>query len=298
MSALTSSDMPGLYQAADAASAKAQRYYVAVVATDLFFMLTGAVLGAISVSGDEPRKLMALASTIAIAIGFVLFMTLKVQKQSSTWYEGRAVAEAAKTSAWRFMMRAHPYGSDMPDAAAEKNFASSMDDLLKDHRHLAGALPAALAREPLISDRMRDVRLQPLNERKALYLDARVSDQQRWYTDKAEYNSSRARVMFALVILCHALALVGAITTLVLPDPRLNLTGVFAALASAFIAWTHLRKYEEMASVYGLTGQALRSAQDRAGHITAQADFSTFVDEAESAIARENAAWLATRDSG
>jgi hypothetical protein len=117
-----------------------------------------------------------------------------------------------------------------------------------------------------------------------------------WYAVKAQHNSRRARQLFSLVIACHAFALVAAIAYVRWPGARLNMTGVFAALAAAAVAWTQLKQYEEQANVYGITAQELRSMEELGRHVTSDEALSRFVEEAESAITRENALWLARRD--
>src|SRR5687767_10533496 len=136
----------------------------------------------------------------------------------------------------------------------------------------------------------------PVSQRKSAYVQSRLADQRLWYAAKAEYNSRRAKMLFSLVIGCHALALVAAIANVRWPEGRFNLTGVFAALASALIAWTQLKKYEEQANVYGLTAQELRSIEEQGRHADTEDAFARFVEEAEGAITRENAIWLAKRE--
>src|SRR5688500_7219857 len=288
--------LPGLFQAADAASAKAQSSYLKLVAADLTIMLAGAALGAVSVSGVGSAQVLALASAICVGIGLVLTLTLLAQKLSATWYDGRAVAEAAKTSAWRYMMRAYPYGSDTAEGSVDASLVSALDSFLRDRRGLAGSLPSGLAQLPHITDAMRETRALPVSPRKSAYVQSRLADQRLWYAAKGEYNSRRAKMLFSLVIGCHALALVAAIANVRWPEGRFNLTGVFAALASALIAWTQLKKYEEQANVYGLTAQELRSIEEQGRHADTEEAFARFVEEAEGAITRENAIWLAKRE--
>ena len=293
--AIVAEDLPGLFQAADTASTRAQKLYLKLVAADLSVMLVGATLGALSVDGSSRAQGMALASAIAVAIGLILTLTLQAQRLSATWYDGRAVAEATKTSAWRYMMRAYPYGN-LAEPYADKALISAFDSFLRDRKGLAGSLPSGLAQLPQITAVMRDTRGLAVEARKSVYVDSRLADQRMWYAARAEHNSKRARHLFTLVIGCHALALVAAIANVRWPETQINLTGVFAALAAALIAWTQLKKYEEQANVYGLTAQELKSIEEQGRHANAEEAFARFVEEAESAITRENALWLARRE--
>jgi hypothetical protein len=98
------------------------------------------------------------------------------------------------------------------------------------------------------------------------------------------------------VLISQALALIAAIAVVRWPDAAVNLTGVFAALAAALIAWTQLKKYEELATMYGLTAQELRSVEDQARHVRNEEQFTRFVLTAEDAISREQALWLTRRE--
>lgn len=293
---IANADLPGLFQATDAASSRAQRMYLRLVALDLGVMIAGAILGAVSVSGTDLKQELALASAVAIAIGFALTLALQAQHLSATWYDGRAVAESAKTTAWRYMMCADPYAREMSEPDADQTMTSALDSFLRERKGLAGSLSTELIALPQISDKMRAVRSLPYADRKSLYVEARLGDQRLWYAGRAEHNAGRATFLFVLVLVSQALALIAAIGVVRWPDTGINLSGVFAALAAALIAWTQLKKYEELATMYGLTAQELRSVEDQARHVSGEEQFARFVLAAESAISREHALWLTRRE--
>lgn len=293
---ITNADMPGLFQASDAASSRAQRMYLYLVALDLGVMIIGAALGAVSVTNSELKQELALASAVSVAIGFALTLALQAQRLSATWYNGRAVAESAKTTAWRYMMCANPYTRDLSDADADRTFIAALDSFLKERKSLAASLSTQLVALPEVSDAMRAVRALPYENRKNLYVESRVADQRVWYSARAEFNARRARLFFVLLLVSQALALITAIAVVRWPDAAVNFTGVFAALASALIAWTQLKKHEELATMYGLTAQELRSVEDQARHVSNEEQFSGFVLTAEDAISREHALWLTRRE--
>jgi hypothetical protein len=289
-------DLPGLFQASDAASSRAQRRYLYLVALDLGVMIAGAALGAVSVTSSDLKQELALASAVSIAIGFALTFALEAQHLSATWYDGRAVAESAKTTAWRYMMCADPYLRELAEPDVDRTFTSALDSFLRERKSLAGSLSTELFALPEITDAMRRIRASSCADRKALYVESRLADQRLWYAQRAEHNAERARFLFVLVLVSQALALIAAIAVVRWPDTAINLAGVFAAVAAALIAWTQLKKYEELATMYGLTAQELRSVEDRARHVTDEEQFTRFVLTAESAISREHALWLTRRE--
>jgi hypothetical protein len=293
---ISNSDLPGLFQAADESASRAQKRYAQLVALDLGVMITGALLGALSLGGEGAKQELALASAIAIAISFAMTFALKSEHFSGTWYDGRAVAESTKTTAWLYMMRADPYGNAKTDADADREFSDSLDSFVKERKKLAGSLAARTAALPEITDAMRAVRAMTLNDRKSLYGESRITDQRKWYATKSELNSRKSSLFFGLILICQGLALVAAIILVRWPEPKVNFTGVFAALAAALIAWTQLKKHEELASVYGLTAQELGSVATQARHASTEQEFSQFVGKAENAITREHTLWLARRE--
>jgi hypothetical protein len=293
---VTDSELPALFQASDAAGVRAQKQYARLVALDLTVMILGAVLAAVSFGGPVVRSDMALASAVCIAASFAMTFALKAEGLSRTWYAGRAVAESARTAAWRYMMRAEPYAS-LADGEADRKLGEALDSYLAERRDLAGSLAPALMAAPQISDTMRKVRALPLAERRDLYSRSRARDQKLWYAAKAATNKARSQLFFQLVLLCQALALVAAIVLVRWPDAPVDLTGVFASLAAALVAWTQLKKHEELANAYGMNAQELSSIEGQLPAANSEEELSRIVVTAENAIARETALWLARREA-
>lgn len=293
---VTDDDLPALFRAADRASASAQRLYLYLVGTDLIVMIMGAVLGALSVSSDGVKHGLAVASAVSMATGLAITLAIKSQRLAATWYNGRAVAESVKTSAWRYMVGAEPYGLSLEVRVADKRFTNALDAFLLERKELASSLPAALMSAESITKRMRRARGMPLSERMKLYMSSRVGSQRQWYAEKAEQNEHSARLFLSLVLVSQGLALIAAIAIIQWIDAPVNLTGVFSAVAAAIIAWTQLRKNQDLATAYGLAAQELSSIETQGHYVEDDAAFSAFVLNAENAISREHTLWLARLD--
>ncbi|MGI8521607.1 MAG: DUF4231 domain-containing protein [Actinomycetota bacterium] len=289
-------DLPALFRAADKASTDAQSKYLGIIALDLSLLVIGATLGAVSFTSQEGRAGLALASAIVLVISIMLTIALKFQRLATTWYDGRAVAESVKTSAWRYMTQAEPYTGRMPAAEAARVLAEAFRAFLVERGELAASLPAALVTLPQITERMREVRALPLPPRRDLYLNERLGGQRVWYAKKAEKNRRDGRVVFILVLTSQGLALVAAILLVRWPLLPVNLVGVFAALAAALLAWNQLKRHEELATAYGLAAQELGTAQEQGRNLAEESDLSSFILNAENAISREHTLWLARRD--
>lgn len=289
-------DLPALFRAADRASTDAQRMYLFLIAFDLAFLVVGAILGAVSFTSQEDRSALALASAIVLVISIILTIALRSQRLASTWYDGRAVAESVKTSAWRYMTQAEPYTGRISSAEADHILAQAFQSFLTERRELAASLPAALATRPQITAKMREVRGLPLSRRRDVYLDERVGGQRFWYAERAEKNRNGGRVIFGLVLLSQGLALIAAILLVRWPLMSVNLVGVFAALAAALLAWNQLKRHEELATAYGLAAQELGTAQEQGRSLEDEGQLSSFILNSENAISREHTLWLARRD--
>lgn len=111
--AITEDDYPAVYLAADRTSRRAQKRHLWFTGLILGALVAWAVLG--TLSGVFPRygKVLALGSTAWAATSFMLTSMRKALKRERAWYSGRAVAESAKSLAWRDMTDADPYADPL-----------------------------------------------------------------------------------------------------------------------------------------------------------------------------------------
>jgi hypothetical protein len=293
---ISDGDLPALFRAADKASTEAQSRYLLLIALDLSLLVVGAVLGATSFNSEEVRSGLAIASATLFGMSLILTIAIKSQRLASTWYDGRAVAESVKTTAWRYMTRAEPYDARVLEPEADRVFAQAVGSFLSERADLAASLPARLATGAEITSAMKGVRGLSVIARRDLYLDERIGGQRRWYAERAEKNKKGARKLFVFVLLSQGLALVAAILIVKWPLFPVNFVGVFAAIAAALVAWNQLKRYEEIATAYGLAAQELATAQEQGLHIQDDEELSSFILNAENAISREHTLWLARRN--
>lgn len=294
--AVTDRDLPALFIASDYASKRAQGLYLRLLGADLAVMVVASLLGAISFTSSEQKAMFAMVSAGAAAVSMALTIALKSQKLTSTWYNGRAVAESAKTAAWRYMTGAEPYEITKPPAEADSLLTKALDSFLKERRALAGSLVSEDCDAPAITPRMIASRTMGLRSRVELYLRSRIGQQRGWYAAKASQAQRKAEWSFAAILATQTASLLAAITLVRQPEARLNLVGVFASLGAALIAWTQLKKYEELATAYGLAAQELTHIAERGRHVESERALSEFVLSAEDAISREHTLWRARRD--
>jgi conflict system pore-forming effector with SLATT domain len=290
-------DYPALFLAGDRASTAAQEKHLSLTKWTLVSLVAGAGLAAaLPVSAFEcVRPAFAVTSAILLVASLLLTLYLKASKPEQLWYGGRAVAESAKSMAWRYMTGAAPYLRDLPSADVDRKFVSDLEAIMEERKQLAFGF-GEFFEQPHISARMRAVRACSLAERKTTYLMERISDQRIWYGHQVRSNRSAESNYFKVVVASQCAALIAAIALVRWPDSNIRLTGFFTSLAGALIAWVQLKQHKELAQSYSVAELELGFTEERARHVTTEQEFSDFVSDAENAISREHTLWIARRD--
>jgi hypothetical protein len=296
--AIAESDYPALFLAADNASRLAQRRHLTFTGVILGALVVSAALGALAGVLPSATKALALASTAGAALSFMLTAMRKALKPEKLWYSGRAVAESAKSLAWRYMTGADPYPVSLPPAEADGRFIADLQSLVKDQGQAALGFGSAFSDRPQITPRMRQVRASPLDERRQVYVAARINDQRKWYGAKARRSQTVANRYFVVIQVSQALTLAATVLLLSSLGSRWNLGGVFSALASALIAWLQVRQHEELAQSYSLAALDLGFIEEQAASVATDQELAAFVASAENTVAREHSLWIARRNQG
>lgn len=289
-------DYPALFLATDRASLAAQRRHLLFTGAILLALVSGAGLGALSAVIPSAKTAFAVASTALVSLSFVLTSIRRALKPEKLWYGGRAVAESAKSMAWRYMTGAEPYFIDPAGGNVDAKFICDLKSLVRGFDQLAVGVSSQYADKPQISPRMREVRASNLAGRKQIYLAQRISDQRRWYGKKARKSQAAEGWYFVVILVSQALALASGTYMISAPESKWNMVGVFSSLASALVAWLQVRQHEELAQSYAVAALELGFIEEQAEHVTTDQDFSGFVGDAENAISREHTLWIARRD--
>jgi uncharacterized membrane protein YfcA len=224
---------------------------------------------------------------------FVVFLAASVLRAffrvEDAWYLGRAGAESVRTLAWRFAVGGVPFQPGQADDAASRMFLDRVAAVLGQLEGLVLAPTRPDDRE--LTAGMRTVRASSFAARRTVYLRDRISHQIAWYTAKAGAHDRAARRWF-VVSVAASLAGIGVAairTSGTLSDDWL---GVCSAVATAAIAWNQLNQHRTLVSAYRLTARELAIVRDRGQHVD-EADWATFVADAEDAVSREHTMWLA-----
>jgi SMODS and SLOG-associating 2TM effector domain 3/SMODS and SLOG-associating 2TM effector domain 1 len=283
-------DLPALYRSADRESERAQRSYLVSLRVRLGALLVAAFGGALTLTTAHDFQVGGGLAFVAFACALGAELFLATTNPLTTWYEGRAAAESAKTLAWRYMVRGEPFEVVSPDV--DKQFLAQTYSLLQDLRSISVATAEPGAHQ--ITDKMRQVRGLDFDERRQVYLVDRIANQQRWYSEKARWNDRRARGWVLISIVLEIAGLVGGALK-AFGWISFDLLGFLAASAGAVVAWIEAKQHRNLATAYGIASQELASIATELPTLNSEERWAAFVGQAEEAISREHTLWRASR---
>jgi hypothetical protein len=294
-------DMPALYQSAGKLSETSQSRHLQTHRWLLSLLIAGAVASALASSigalkgACTPETVAQVEKVFALLVAFILIVGLffanhaRTAKSAGAWYDGRALAESAKSMAWKYMMRAPPYQAD-PDV--DDTFCKDLKALLADSKQ---SLPPAAAGAQQITPRMHAVRALPMSERLDLYLVARVQDQRDWYAKRSTDHGSSSNVWFTIAMVFNLVAVALALVSIVW-SPAANMLGVVTTVVSSVVAWTQIRRFSELAHSYAFTSHEIGLLQPKASAVNTDDELARFVADCETAFSREHTMWRARRE--
>jgi hypothetical protein len=271
---------------------RGQREFQLTTKAQLVLLVLAAVGGAISWHvGKDEMDYGAVLALIAFALAALIKGFSLTRQADKIWYEGRAAAESIKTLAWRYSVGGEPFRADDSDGErADRRFISRLEDVLQDlHEIRLGGI-----RGPQITQRMRDLRASPLDQRKSAYETGRIEDQENWYSDKADWNRSRADLWSWTVLAIEIVGLLGAIAR-VIGWLHFDLLAIAAAATAAATAWLRSKQYEALVSAYSVAAEELADVRSLVAGRDTEETWAAFVEDSEEAISREHTLWRASR---
>ena len=290
---LTDADLPPLFHAADQSSLKAQRWFLNATKVRLMGLIGAAFFGLfVWTWGQSPVDWAGVLAALCFGIALVVEGYLLKSKPERTWYDGRAVAESMKTLTWRYAMGADPFNIEHAAAEADELFLRQLSDVLGVVKDLDLAPDAAVGEQ--ITAAMRAVRAASLHDRKTIYAEHRVDEQQSWYSRNAKWNRSRAN-RWALGMLAIEVLGIGAGILKAIGTIHGDLLGFGGAIAAAMTAWLQTKQHRSLAAAYTVTALELASVRSRIRHQESEANWAAFVSDAEDAFSREHTLWKASR---
>lgn len=280
--------LPGIHDAANAASRKGQRTYVLLSGLRLIALLLAAVAAAAG-SLSQGFDYRGLGLLIGFAVAAVSEFALIRFQPERDWYSGRAVAESVKTLAWRYAVQAEPFGPTQPDQAVDALLRDRIRDVLQRGRDRIDLGPGSA----VITDSMRALRSESLEQRRTIYLRCRTEDQQGWYSTRAKQNAKFATRWRYSLLIAEVTAVVIAALELGRDEPW-DFAGIAAAAVASGAAWLSLKQYSLLTSAYRVAATELALQADVLRSASVD-DWPGAAADAEEAISREHTMWLASR---
>ena len=279
--------LPALHRQADAASNTKQASFIWVTRLRLGLLAFVATAGMVTCPLGGGGDAAGIAAAIAFFGVFVLELYLWKVRPERMWHRARALAESAKTIAWRYAVHGAPF---QEQEGADELFLQRLKSLRDEAGPVAGPDDGSLDQ---ITSWMRTARRSDFDTRRQLYLHARVEDQITWYGARwRSVDRAATRWLVALIVL-NVLGMAAAILRAT-GATSVDALGLFGTLAAVGIAWTQTRQHESLAAAYATAHDELTIIRERIRQANAQ-HWPTEVNDAEDAISREHTMWQASR---
>ena len=287
------SEFPALYSAADRNSLDGQRRFLNAIRLRLAMLVLAAAFGLFTWRITGGADVAGIGASVAFVVALLAELYLLQARPDRLWYDGRAVAESAKTLTWRYIVGGSPFGrEEVSDREAERLLLDRFRQIAGDLRG-AYLVPVSAAADQTTPS-LRRLRGLTLEERRELYRDERIGSQQAWYTRSAHRNERRATQWSLALTSLEALGLTGGVlkATGVL---GVDLLGLAGAVVAAGAAWVHAKQHQTLANAYAVASQELAAISGQVGWAASEQEWAHFVDQAEEAISREHTLWRASR---
>ena len=281
---------PALYCAADAASEAAQKALLKAHQVNYFLLIAGAVTALLG-----PSRWFAVLSALLFLASLLAYVYIQQQDFQGLWYRARALAESVKTATWRLVMSAHPFSKKTEQENLEL-FRRLLAELLQENRGIGQHLAGDWSGQDQVTPEMLSVLREPYDTKKIRYLNDRIDDQRKWYAKKSGENRAASASFFYWTCGAYAIAIALLLVRIGMPDAPYLPIEVFAVVASSFIGWKQIKRFDELASAYGLTAHELGIVKSGYESVGDPDYLASFVSDAENAFSREHTQWAARRD--
>ncbi|MFB3890259.1 MAG: DUF4231 domain-containing protein [Candidatus Bathyarchaeia archaeon] len=290
--ALEYRDFPTLYQESDSLAVRSQRKYYLLVRVKILFLIVTSIMTSI-IWSQEFRTPISVAFALMLVLSMSLGAVLNMRNFDRLWLNGRAIAEAIKAETWRFMMNVDPYNKSSTDPESEERFLNRLGEILRQRPTVSAHLCLNLQEGVQITEHMKKMRKESLNNRRTYYVQNRIHDQRRWYAQKANWNKNKEARWFALAWVLELVAVMTAIVVIVSQNTLINPVGMVATFGAGVLSWMNARSYSEPAEAYGFVAEQLALCEDKAKQISSEETLEKNVRDVEGAISQEQTIWIA-----
>jgi uncharacterized membrane protein len=291
---ILSEDYPSLYRVSDNNSVHEQKQFTRLMFINIGLMIFAAGAGALILSDNNTKVVLAIISAILLTISVIFTSFIRSTRLEQNWYYGRAISESVKTATWRYLTGCTPYSLKLGSRADER-YLHDIESILKEFQQYASKLYIVADSYQVITEKMRLIRNLDTETRKNIYIRERIQNQREWYSKKACMNQKSASRYFYSIFVCQILAVSTSISMIFWHNSPIQFTGIFTTVATALMAWTQMRRNEELAQSYGLTAQELSFVLEQSFKVNTEEQLSSYVSNAEMTISREHTRWTVHR---
>ncbi|MCY3705264.1 MAG: DUF4231 domain-containing protein [Gammaproteobacteria bacterium] len=292
----TPAEWPSQYVGADCASQHAQRCHIRLQFSYLTSIVLAAIVSLAAVAfPNATSSTSSVVSASILVIGLVLTSVSRALRYDNLWSDCRAIAESTKTAAWKYIMRVAPFDDD---DTAHKVYTQHLHEIRSSRPTVAALLGRYLPQDPhSITTFMTNIRGMSFSRRREQYLLSRLRDQKQWYSTSASTNSRRASHSFLAVVLLQATAVLYSISRISSASLTIDLVPLLMTLAASVIAWSNLKRYQELGHTYSCAAQELADHETLAANVNDESTFIDIVSQTEGIISREHTIWSIRRNS-
>lgn len=290
------SDYPQLFQISDKGSKEAQKRYLCLVKVELTVIILAAISSNININYLKFEKILYSATAIFLFFALIARIFKELIGYDKQWFNCRAIAESVKSITWKYMIQAKPYQDSMTPEELDGKFIEDLKQIRAKKLAAAKKLGKQNITGSEITQKMRDVRNESFNERKSFYLEDRLENQKKWYSEKTKINKTKETSYFWISLSIEAVAVILAFLFLSIPSIKINPVGILITIVAVIIAWSQIKKHRELSQSYCLVAQELGQISSMYIHINNEEKLSNFVEETECVISKEHNLWLYRRE--
>lgn len=238
----------------------------------------------------------------ATAIAAILFLIASsirlyriIRRPERVWFGSRVLAERTKSLAWSYAVA----GARFPRSGAPEAINAQYQEALNEAATEAGQggvryhTPKGKDDIQVITSWMRETRAKDLGERRTMYAERRIKDQEGYYSKNERKYSRRAFiwqwVLYAIEFAGAVLAALNALAFI-----QLDLVGVVGTIAAGLAAWVQFNQFTELAGTYDAMAYRMAGYREECIDNTTpwnEDRWAAFVEKVEGVLDEEHGAW-------
>lgn len=286
---------PILFKIADEKSNSSQKKFININLSILVLLILSSLSSIFSTQISAPESIIIFC-TCCLILSMLLNLFILFFKPEKSWYEGRAIAESVKTLTWKLITGTTPFDLSLTNKEYQSIFEENLKKIIGQKKDFFVLIGKKYPNENMVSDEMIEIRKSSFEERKKIYLEARIQNQINWYSTNSKKNSKNKNITFIFMIGFQTLGILFFILELY-SLIEFSFTSISIAVTSILLTWLQLKRFQELTESYAITAMELKFIKDKSKFISNDSELAKYVDDSETAISREHTLWLARRDN-